>query len=118
MNNSLLQDESGILHIAEDSIQADDLPFALRGYLRIKPTGNNQINTFLPIFIDQQEPGVYGFPLTVLYELEGEPATAKTGCSYYAGGTFGCMTTAVQYTHLFDFIGTIGFRCVSEPIRD
>ncbi len=55
--------------------------------------------------------------LLVLWEAEGATVPEKRGCAYYVGDATGCTLDIGSTMHLYDFIGTISFRCVADPLR-
>lgn len=91
-----------------------------KGYLRISLSPYNlDENNFLPIQMKKVEGGDVGRsyrPLLLTHE-DGNPVPDKVGVAYYTGDPRACLSMqSLQQVHFHDFDGTIGYRCVTEPV--
>lgn len=91
-----------------------------KGYLRISLSPYNlDENNFLPIQMKKVEGGDVGRsyrPLLLTLE-DGNPIPDKVGVAYYTGDPRACLSMqSLQQVHFHDFDGTIGYRCVTEPV--
>jgi len=103
-------DASGYLYATSDQVEPDPANFFARGYL-----GTGETPT-LPVRL-VRTPDTDGSPwiVHVAREYDGRPLPDKRGCAWYTGTNNACALTMASRTHLPDFDGTIGFRCVAPP---
>ena len=107
---SVSVDTSGYLYTTSDQVEPDPADFSARGYL-----GTGETPT-LPVRL-VRTPDTDGSPwiVHVAREYDGRTLPDKRGCAWYTGTNNACTLTMVSRTHLPDFNGTIGFRCVAPP---
>jgi len=107
-------DEEGYLIDLNEYVSPYEIQRA--GYLQTFAGPETEEN-FLPVeLIDVGEPGTPRYRLHLMREDDGATVPDKRGCAYYNGET-DCVLYAKNLEHLHDFDGTIGVRCVSDPVR-
>jgi hypothetical protein len=115
-----LQADDGSLYLAPGDFDPGAEGIRFSGYLVIRNSGPE--GAALPVWFDVPEPGAADGitdedePLLLLWEADGAPVPEKRGCAYYTGNELSCSLTSVSLDHLYDFQGTISFRCVAEPL--
>ncbi len=116
--SDVFAEDDGYLYINDDQLQGTLEVF--KGYLKIEKEGidPNDADNFLPIEVVKEASGSTGthHRLLLLPEEDGRPVPDKRGCAYYVGGAYDCSTYSSHLVHFHDFDGTIGFRCVCDPI--
>jgi len=116
---SLQLDADGRLELAGESFDSRAYGIDFSGYLVASGTDGE---AFLPVWFDvgpleEGDPPLEGtWPVLVLWRAEGATVPDKRGCAWYTGSEFGCALAPGSLDHLHDFVGTIGFRCVAEPV--
>lgn len=102
----------GHLEIGAEQIEPPFDAFFARGYLRVEG-----VDAFLPVALQTTDPADEAAPWRVYRaaEYDGRRLPDKRGCAWYTGNSTGCTLSTSNYTHLPDFDGTIGFRCVAPP---
>ncbi len=115
-------DSDGTLFLPPEGFDDNALGIVFSGYLVLQEDGRDLAT--LPIWFDvpvresnEEGPATTSDePVHVLWEAEGATVPDKRGCAWYTGSDEGCKVTSGSLDHLHDFIGTITFRCVSDPI--
>lgn len=112
-------DEEGYLQIHADQLPPMWLngPPAYRGYLVLRLPGLGPAEGFLPVEIRRLERRAdSNARLLLLKDHDGAPITDKRGGAYYTGTAKANSTHDPYLGHFHDFTGTIGFRCVCDPL--
>ena len=109
----------GSLRVNASDVQlSDPTQWWAAGYLL--PTGADLrvAANFLPVAFVPVTPGVYddAYWLTLRADDDGARIPDKRGCAYYTceGDLATLGVSSVEHNH--DFHGTVGFRCVAEPL--
>ena len=79
---------------------------------------------FLPIRLDvstsesseDESPTITDENILMYWEAEGAAVPDKRGCPYYVGDAFACTLGIGATMHMYDFTGTISFRCIADPV--
>ncbi len=114
-----------VLHTANDGrlyAKAEQLDQVVaqgrRGYLRDSNQGFvRSADELLPFELVQEEEGGPAYA-RVIWEAAGLPVPDKSGCAWYTGEPWRCTAEKQDVAgHFHDFQGTIGFRCISDPVE-
>ena len=88
-----------------------------QGYLvKLADVSRRETGFLLPIAVDVDGGDAEAAPVVVRLDADGSPVTAKVGCAWYAGTEETCGTKNWFFAHPNDFVGTIGLRCVCDPL--
>jgi hypothetical protein len=79
---------------------------------------------FLPVWFDvstsespeDESPTITDENILMYWEADGAAVPDKRGCPYYVGDAFACTLGVGATMHMYDFTGTISFRCIAEPV--
>lgn len=111
-------DETGRVVASDVTFQATE-PFDYVGYLvSVEDIARDRTGFALPVRITRED-GIElaeVAPLTVRWDEDGTPLTAKVGCAYYSGTPMGCTASDWFFGHPREFSGTIGVRCAADPV--
>lgn len=103
----------GFLEVEASQIQPALDEFFARGYARAPELHDTPLPIWL-VSTDPADPAARCAPATAR-EYDGRALPDKRGCAWYTGTGGACMLATASYSHLPDFDGTIGFRCVAPP---
>ncbi len=111
--------DDGSLRVHADDVQVTNrTQWWAAGYLLVDGADGHRAASYLPVVFVPVTAGDYDgeFWLTLRAGDDGARIPDKRGCAYYTcpGELATTEVTSIEHNH--DFHGTIGFRCVADPL--
>lgn len=79
--------------------------------------GRGGEKAWLPVTASRVGEPTAAWRIRLRAEDDGFPVPDKRGCAHYVGPVEQCDLQLRGYGHAHDFDGSIGFRCVADPLR-
>lgn len=117
-SRSLRVGDDGSIRLDGTAIQPEPSQWVASGYLMPPASNTDEAANFLPVrFVPLDASNLRGeWRATLRVADEGARIPDKRGCAFYTCEGDQATTTAISREHLHDFHGSVGFRCVADPL--